>query len=163
MAELGQHERLQPFLLDRLRDEQPDVQQESRDQRVFNLQKYRQAVIRDIAWLLNARMCMDEQESADYPLVARSVINFGMPDITGLTASSLSPARLEKLVKSAIETFEPRIIPGSLTVSFVRSADHEANTLALEIRGTIWALPVPESLYIKTEVDLETGDCTLNT
>ena len=29
------------------------------------------------------------------------------------------------------------------------------------VAGEIWALPLPEALYVKTEVDLETGNCEL--
>ena len=33
------------------------------------------------------------------------------------------------------------------------------NTVALEIRGELWATLHPEELYIKTEIDLDTGVC----
>jgi hypothetical protein len=31
----------------------------------------------------------------------------------------------------------------------------------LEIKGQIWASPMPDSLYVKTEIDLESGSCHL--
>ena len=40
----------------------------------------------------------------------------------------------------------------------VTSEDMSPNALAFEIYCDVWADPVPERLYLKTEVDLETGD-----
>ena len=40
-------------------------------------------------------------------------------------------------------------------------ADLNRHRVALEIRGRLWARPAPESLYIRTELDLESGSCTL--
>jgi type VI secretion system protein ImpF len=37
--------------------------------------------------------------------------------------------------------------------------DH--NVIDFEIRGELWANPVPEQLFVKTNIDIETGLCTL--
>ena len=50
MAELLPQERLQPSLLDRLVDDNPGEQKESRDQRVLVIRKLRDFVLRDLAW-----------------------------------------------------------------------------------------------------------------
>ena len=49
MPELTPQERLQPALLDRLTDEQPDHAQEPRERRVMSKSRLRQAVLRDLA------------------------------------------------------------------------------------------------------------------
>ena len=46
MAELSQQERLQPSLLDRLTDRDPERKVESRTERVLSLQQLRKSVIR---------------------------------------------------------------------------------------------------------------------
>ena len=53
MADLTQTEHLQPSLLDRLTDDEPEEKAESRDQRVLSFQALKQCVIRDLEWLLN--------------------------------------------------------------------------------------------------------------
>jgi type VI secretion system protein ImpF len=35
------------------------------------------------------------------------------------------------------------------------------SVLAFEIRADLWASPMPEQLYLKTQIDLETGQCVL--
>jgi hypothetical protein len=47
VRELAPQERLQPALLDRLTDEEPDKQVEGPDKRVLNKVQLRQAVLRD--------------------------------------------------------------------------------------------------------------------
>lgn len=162
MAELTTSERLQPSLLDRLTDNIPERSVESRDQRVLSSRQLRAAVLRDLAWLLNANSKDNTGEYEDFPMVASSVLNFGMPDLSGLTASAIAPRELERLIKRSIERFEPRILRGSLRIKVVTGGDGRGfNAIGVEISGDLWGQPVPEPMYIKTSVDLETGQCTL--
>src|SRR6185436_62176 len=99
MAELTPTERLQPSLLDRLTDDEPAQQQESRNRRVLSIQKLRESVQRDVAWLLNTTNLAERDLADRYPHVARSVVNFGLPDLAGLTASAIDVPELESLVR----------------------------------------------------------------
>jgi type VI secretion system protein ImpF len=162
LSELAPEDRLQPFLLDRLKDDDPASRVESRDRRVFSMHRFREAVLRDLSWLLNSKSKRAIDGLGDFPLVERSVVNFGIVDLTGQTASGISVQQIEQIVRRAIEAFEPRVIRNTLSVRYVDSRDGEfGNVISMEIRGQVWALPMPESLYIKTEVDLETGECEL--
>src|SRR5579864_228685 len=89
MAELTQQERLQPCLLDRITDDEPNKQQELRDQRVVSLRRLREGVLRDLGWLLNATNMAVLEDLSEYPQVARSVVNYGMPALAGSLASSI--------------------------------------------------------------------------
>lgn len=162
MAELTPSERLQPCLLDRLTDDEPSSAVESRDKRVFSVRQLREAVLRDVAWLLNAPNKERTGEYDEFPLARSSVLNYGMPDLSGLTASAVEAGELERLVRGAIERFEPRIMAASLRVNILADEQQGGyNTLGLEIAGDMWAQPVPDPLFLKTQVDLETGQCTL--
>ena len=131
MAELFQKERLQPSLLDRLADDEPYKKTESREQRILSFQKLKQSVMRDLEWLLNAG-CLDTvQNLNDYPLVKQSVLNFGIPDLTGTTASSVDSTTLERMLRQRILDFEPRILPRSLKIRVSEKDEH--NTIIFEI------------------------------
>ena len=54
MATTDLRDRLQPALLDRLTDDQPERQHDADDKRVLNKNQLRQAVLRDLSWLFNA-------------------------------------------------------------------------------------------------------------
>jgi type VI secretion system protein ImpF len=160
MAEqLTPQERLQPALLDRLTDEEPDKKQELRENRVLSKTKLRQAVLRDLAWLFNATRLESEGNLASAPYVRRSVINFGLPAHAGQTASTLDIQDLERDIRQAILDYEPRILPETLSVRAIVEVTQldRHNVLGIQIQGQLWAQPVPLELLIRTEIDLETG------
>jgi len=150
-------ERIQPCLLDRLTDENPEAVKESRSERVISVKRYREGVLRDLIWLLNAKAHTDQDGLDEFPEAARSVLNFGTRDLCGLISSSLDLGTLEQEISEALRRLEPRINPGSLAVTAVSGSQKFANGIAIEIRGDLWAYPVPEQLFIRTEIDLDTG------
>ncbi|MCX7068687.1 MAG: type VI secretion system baseplate subunit TssE [Methylococcales bacterium] len=158
MAELTQKERLQPSLLDRLADDAPSELKESREQRVLSLGKLRQGVLRDLAWLLNTSTLDTHQNLDDYPLVSHSVVNYGIHDLVGTTLSSADAPKIQQQIRQAIWDFEPRILPESVVVKVTVSDHHmNQNAITFDIEGDLWAQPLPLRLYLRTELDLETG------
>jgi len=159
VAELTQKERLQPALLDRLTDDEPEQRQESREKRVISMRQLRASVLRDLAWLLNASRLDTVQNLDNAPFVAHSVLNYGIPDITGLTASGVDVGKVEQAVRQAIWDFEPRILRHSVRVHARVDPDRMShNTLTFDIEGDLWAQPVPLRIFLKTELDLELGE-----
>jgi type VI secretion system protein ImpF len=155
-------ERVQPSLLERLTDHEPDATREVREHRSSSARSLRQSVMRDLGWLLNAQGIASAQDVARYPGVAESVLNFGFYDLAGKSASNLDVARIERLMADAIRAFEPRILPGTLRVRVIHAgrADEmsgQHNTIAFIVEGDLHAHPVPERLYLRTELDLEAG------
>jgi type VI secretion system protein ImpF len=160
MAEqLTPQERLQPALLDRLTDDEPDKKQELREHRVMSKSRLRQAVLRDLAWLFNATRLESGDDMAHVPYARRSVINFGLPAHSGQTASTLDIQDLERDLRQAILDYEPRILAETLEVrAIVEMTELDRhNVLGIQIHGQLWAQPIPLELLIRTEIDLETG------
>jgi type VI secretion system protein ImpF len=162
MAELTQKERLQPSLLDRLIDDDPGMQQESREQRVLSMTRLHDLVLRDLAWLLNCESFENLESLDEVPEVRRSVLNYGIPALSGTTLSGTDLPKLERRVCEAINTFEPRILKESLVVRAAASeSEMSRKSLTLEIEGELWAQPIPMRLFLRTEVDLDTGNVTV--
>lgn len=162
MAELTQKERLQPSLLDRLTDDFPTERNESRDARVLSLKKLRECVLRDLTWLLNTECFESVADLESVPQVQSSVLNFGIPAVTGVTASGLQLTKLERQVRNALIAFEPRLLKEKLLVEALLSDDEMSrNTLVFDINGELWAQPVPIRLHLRTELDLETGKVSI--
>jgi type VI secretion system protein ImpF len=154
MAELAPRERLQPSLLDRLTDEEPDKAIESRERRVLSVRTLRESVLRDLAWLLNTTNLFSVTDDGQLPHLSSSVINYGMPDISGISVVGMNMSDLERGIRQAIWDFEPRLMRASVVVKAVSSeANH--NKIMFEIEGDMWAQPYPERLYLKTELDLD--------
>jgi len=159
MAELTPQERLQPALLDRLTDDDPLTRTEPRERRVMSKRQLRQAVLRDLAWLFNTTRFESGSEMPIAPDVRASVINFGLPALSGKAATSFDVIELERAVRQCIVDFEPRILPATLRVSAVIQGDglDHHNVIGVEIQGQLWSQPVPLELLLRTEIDLETG------
>lgn len=165
MAELAPRERLQPSLLDRLSDDEPGNTVESRERRVLSLRTLRAGVLRDLAWLLNATnlTSVSTIDTGKLPHLQNSVINFGVPDLSGHAMLSLNVSKLERGIRQAIWDFEPRLIRSTVKVKAVAgdgAGGH--NKLTFEIEADLWAQPYPERLYLKTELDLERGVVVLS-
>lgn len=159
MAELLPLDRLQPALLDRLQDDAPDQRAEAKERRVLTRSQLREAVLRDLTWLLNAMRPPARDGIAAWPEVENSVLNYGMPCFSGETASSLDITDLERAIRDSLTRFEPRIIPGSLRVETEQQESilDWHNVIGVRISALIWAQPVPLELMLRTALDLETG------
>lgn len=156
MAE-SNRDRINPSLLDRLTDEAPGSAVSARSGSV-TLSELRQSVLRDLNWLFNAVCSLRPEEVEANPQVRNSVLNYGLPALSGLTASSLDLGQLQRALRQAIIDFEPRILPDSVAVKALieDSLDHH-NVVQLHIEGLLWAQPVPIELLLRTRLDLESG------
>lgn len=158
MAELTTQERLQPSLLDRLTDEEPGKHEESREKRVISATRLRDCVARDISWLLNCVNLGSGVDLDDYPEVGRSVLNFGIPDLTGMALAGMDASVLQRQLREALLAFEPRLTGSTLRVAVHADGRRmDQQSLVFNIESEMWAQPIPLNLYLKTEVDLETG------
>lgn len=152
-------EKLQPSLLDRLTDLHPDRKKESASQQVLSQNQYKDAVIRDLGWLLNSVSMDSVFDLSGFPEAKLSVLNFGLPDISGHTASSIDTTILEKALKRVIYEFEPRIIPNSLKIKVHSQPDLMShNSLVFEIEGVVFGQPMPFQVMLRSELDLECGE-----
>lgn len=158
MAERALAERLQPSLLDRLTDNAPDEKKEGRDARVIDMGRLREIIQRDLSMLLNTTDHSTLIDAEDYPNAAHSVLNYGIRDSSG-TFSTLTQAKaLQKSIVKAIEVFEPRIVKSSVAVE-LRSEERAGEMhVEFDIRAVMWAQPMPLELYLRSRVDVTTGE-----
>ena len=91
------------------------------------------------------------------------MIYYGIENFGGIFGSNRNAVDIERQMRRAILTFEPRILDNTLEVKLVvaddNNSEHDHCILSLEIQGELWLEPIPEQLYIKTSIDLETGVC----
>jgi type VI secretion system protein ImpF len=154
MLEPLPQDRLYPSLLDRLTDKEPSKDTEPPESRATSLQRLRETVVRDLKWLLNSTRLAANLEA--YPEVQQSVINYGMPCLAGNVASAVRKEALKVELEKMLHTFEPRLIP-PVRVQ-VESNDVMAhNVITFRIEATMWSQPIPLEIYMRTNIDLESG------
>lgn len=171
MFEYGSRDRLRPFLLDRLTDDRAARGPGGRapggaaaatggaatGETLLDRAKYRERLKRDLAWLLNTQAPAISEGVEQFPDVASSVLNYGIPDLSRLLSDNISGREVERWITTAIQRFEPRIVPETLVVRIVEPDADKPGALQLEIEGDVWAVPEPEPIYLRTEIDLGTG------
>lgn len=162
MGQWSLKERLQPSLLDRLTDLKPANSKESSSQQSMSQSQFKAAVIRDLGWLLNS-VALDVCENLEgYPQVQRSVLNYGLPDLSGQTSSNVDIRAMEVAIRNAIYQFEPRIIRNSLKVRILSNPNEMShNSLIFEIAGAVFGQPSPFQVVLQSELDLECGEVQL--
>jgi type VI secretion system protein ImpF len=87
------------------------------------------------------------------------VLNFGLPALSGQLASKVDVTVLERAIRQAILRYEPRILPETLAVRALEASSvlDTHNVIEFEIRGHLWAQPVPLEILLRTQLDLEAG------
>ncbi len=152
-------DKLQPSLLDRLTDNEPDKPREPVNSNLMSHTLLRQQVLRDLQWLFNTINQDASLDLSTLPQVSRSVVNFGVAPLAGKRMSDIEWQDIQHKLTEAIIHFEPRILPQGLQVrciSDTASLDLH-NVLSIEIKGRLWCVPYPLEFLFRTDVDLENG------
>ena len=140
---------IQLSVLDRLLDDGAPVSGDA-------LMALRESVRRDLEWLLNTRR-LYQPLSEDYAELQKSVLLYGIPDITSLGRDApASRARLQAHIEEAIALFEPRL--SNVRVSVIEApAEGGARQVHFRILALLLADPEPLRVSFDTKVDRSTG------
>ncbi|HEX3435874.1 MAG TPA: type VI secretion system baseplate subunit TssE [Pseudacidobacterium sp.] len=123
--------------------------------RAQSLRYFKDALKRDLEWLLNTRQ-PPLDEISDYPMAATSVINYGLPDITALGLSSASDhRRLRLAIEACLRNYEPRLSNVHVTLEGGDIADRR---LRFHIEGMMKLDPAPEEISFDTVLELSSGE-----
>ena len=116
---------------------------------------FRDALKRDLEWLLNTRKPPLPQLAA-WPAARDSVINYGLPDISALGLSSASDQRaLRSAIEVCLRIFEPRLTDVHVTLE---SSDAVDRRLRFHIEGNMKLDPAPEEIAFDTVLELSSGE-----
>lgn len=127
----------------------------------IGVEELRDAVRRDLEWLLNTRRSLDE-EIASLEEVQTSHLGFGLPDLSVYSRSSARDSRtLRNLIRDAVIRFEPRLEASSVRVDFVENDDIDDFAMRFRIRGMLQVDPISEPVTFDTAVDPSNGTMSI--
>jgi type VI secretion system protein ImpF len=142
-------------VLDRLIDLDPRNSKEAPPTRIQSERMLRDAVRRDLEWLLNTRRIAVPPDEGLKEL-NRSVYLFGLPDFTGFSiATPNDKSRLIRQLQTAVKIFEPRIAKARIIPVEAESAG--TRTLRFRIEGLLLMDPEPEHVSFDTVLQLTSG------
>ncbi|HET6426541.1 MAG TPA: type VI secretion system baseplate subunit TssE [Planctomycetaceae bacterium] len=143
-------------LLDRLRDDRPREQAEAPGALVCSWQEYRQSILHDIQWLLNTTSLDAFGDGSPWSEIARSTLNFGVPEVCGTAAAAVPQRRWERACEQALARFEPRLREDSIRVRICpMGSGATANQTLIEISAELMVAPIP--LSFRVQIDRETS------
>ena len=146
---------LQPSLIDRLIDLEPQNRKEATVAQAQSFRQLKDSVRRDLEWLLNTR-----RTPAEPPLRAkelwRSSYCYGLPDLTGLSlTSSEAHTELARILETAISSFEPRLRNVTATP---QGSSPGSRRLRFQIEALLLTEPAPARICFDTTLELTSGE-----
>lgn len=138
----------------------------------LSMRELRAAVLRDLGQLLNSEnleTLLVREDGQDVPVFAgleharASVLNYGIPALAGRIRTNDDCEELARGLTEAIQRCEPRLRDVEVTAETeVNSPDALARSpVTFLIRGELWGYPLPETLRLRTLLDLEEGRATI--
>lgn len=155
MPDINPDQPLLPSVLDRLLDTEPEVSREAPKSRNQSLRELKQAVRRDLENLLNTRKrCVPWP--ADMIELKQSLVNYGIPDMTGSSFSSPKEREeFRRTLQNLILMNERRL--KKVSVRLLDSAESIDRTIRFLIDAVLQAEPAPEPIQFDSTLRLTTG------
>jgi len=133
---------LRASILDRLIDENPDVNNTLDRNYQHKLINLKNCVKRDLESLLNTRYKITSV-SDDSSEINNTILNYGLPDLATInfTDNEKKQAFIKKF-ESILKQFEPRF--KSIKITYIDNSNVLDRTLKFRINATLYADPYPE-------------------
>ena len=153
----------QPSVLDRLIDLDPRAASDPPPTLAGSLRAVKEAVRRDLEWLLNTRRT-PEPAPPSLPELEHSVYNYGLPDISSMSQDVADDrARLLRAIEQAVATFEPRLADARVSMAEATGADAaHRRELRFVIEATLRVEPTPERVAFDTVIEMGSGECRVD-
>lgn len=156
MPSIPSEQPLVPSVLDRLLDDEPAVTREPMKARHQVLREMKLCLRRDLENLLNTR-----RRSTPWPPhlseLERSLLNYGIPDITGLDLTTGDGREeLRQVIETVLRQFDPRF--KSVSVEMIEPADRSDRTLRFRIDAVVYAEPAFEEVVFDSSLEPATGE-----
>jgi type VI secretion system protein ImpF len=117
----------------------------------------RREVNSDLIDLLNTTNLDAAIGLEEAPEVARSVLNFGFPDLSAWTIDESRLLELSREIERSLTTYEPRLATATLKVSRDPFVDIEALRIKFFIKADLRTEPIDVPVEFVAEVELDTG------
>jgi type VI secretion system protein ImpF len=145
------------LLFDRLVKLHPTADEEERRLRILDREQLKQSVRRELERLLNTRCSLPLEGFGE---AERSVINYGIPDFSSLSAQSADDqALIASIVSQTITAFEPRLSQVRVEVETI--ADREW-ALALTVSALLRIDKVTEPVSFPVLLNSKLGAAAVN-
>jgi type VI secretion system protein ImpF len=121
----------------------------------------RREVARDLDALLNTIAMESTVDMSQAPFVRKSILNFGLPDVTNRTIDENTVNNIPEEIRMAIINYEPRLAAASLHVERDTSVDTAELKVRFVVRADLTCDPVHVPVEFIADI-VETGKIIVN-
>jgi type VI secretion system protein ImpF len=132
-----------------------------RPRQVITERVLRREVARDLDALLNTVALESTVEMMDAAYARKSVLNFGLPDISTLTIDSRELKRVPEEIRTALVNFEPRLASASLHIERDLTVDSAELRIRFLVRADLTCYPVQVPVEFVADI-IESGKIVVN-
>ena len=93
--------------------------------------------------------------------VRRSVLNFGLPDITHRSIDELSIDDISEEIRSALLHYEPRLVANTIRVTKNPETDEAELKLRFVVRADLTCEPLNVPVEFVADLELDSGNITV--
>ena len=111
----------------------------------------------DLTRLLNTVNLDSALDLEDYAYVARSILNYGLLDITAYSIDENAVGDITAELRQSLVDYEPRLIASSIEVARDTSLDSSAQKVRFSVNAEMHATPVDIPVEFVAELELESG------
>jgi type VI secretion system protein ImpF len=117
----------------------------------------RREVTRDMVLLLNTVNLGSSEDLSAFPAVARSVLNFGLPDLSTRTINDTGLEAIGRELTQALTDYEPRLVSEVLSVERDTTVDAAALKIRFLVKADLVCDPVDVPVEFAADVEVDTG------
>lgn len=117
----------------------------------------RRDLAEDLTRLLNTVNLGSAQDLDDYAYAARSVINYGLLDITAYSIDEIAVDDITQELRQSLVDHEPRLIAETIEVARDTALDGSAQKIRFSVNAEMHASPVDIPVEFVAELELESG------
>jgi type VI secretion system protein ImpF len=121
----------------------------------------RREVSRDLEILLNSTALESTVDMSNAPYARKSILNFGIPDVTHRSIDEIGVADVPNEIMTAIINYEPRLARASVQVERDKSVDPTELKIRFIVRADLVCEPVEAPVVFIADV-LDTGKIIVN-
>jgi type VI secretion system protein ImpF len=132
-----------------------------RPRQVITEKLLRHEVARDLDALLNTVALESTVEMDEAPFARRSILNFGLPDISNLTIDTTEIKRIPEEIRAAVVNFEPRLAAASLEIERDLTLDPAELKVRFLVRADLTCYPVQVPVEFVADI-VESGKIVVN-
>ena len=125
--------------------------------RATNEQALRRELSEDLATLLNTVNLGSTLDISDMPFVSKSILNFGLADISSLTVDEMAVADVSAELCDMLRSYEPRLVPETIEVERAGGIDAVEMKVRFIIRAEMRASPVDVPVEFVADLEIETA------